>query len=218
MMTHIDTHSRDQPGSQHYFISYVHLSCSLQTDYPSMVISNGTNPISLHHFSFVLVNFILSLHPHTPHTTKPFLHSCVYLSHNPSLCLHPPLSMFLGNCFMALLVTVGRLPWVSGPVKGPSTLGPKPPFLSEFNTINSGMSQTHPIRFSVAPLPCLSQIPIISMDLLQYAVFISVHGNRTNIMLSQLRLTPVSSNTWQFHYDHLKKGKHWLWLGVEWGI
>lgn len=142
-----------------------------------MVISNGTNPISLHHFSFCPrkfhICFMLSLQPRTQQTANPFLHSCIYLSHNPSLWLHTPLSVFHGNCFMALLVRIGRVPWVSGPVKGPSTLGPKPPFLSEFNTINSGMSQTHPIRFSVTSLLCLSQILIISMELLQHAVHYS---------------------------------------------
>lgn len=44
--------------------------------------------------------------------------------------LHSPLSVCPGNCFMALLVAVGRMPQVYSCVTGPSsTLRPKPPVL-----------------------------------------------------------------------------------------
>lgn len=123
-----------QPGSQYYLIfrlRYNSLLSLSQTDYQLMVISNGTNPISLHHFSCCSQKFFhfYAFHPPSQHIVNPFLHSTIHLSHNPSLSLSPPLSVFPGNCFTALLVVVGRMPQVYGPVKGPSsTLGPKPLF------------------------------------------------------------------------------------------
>lgn len=83
---------------------------------------------------------------------------------NPLLSLLPSLPLFPGNCFMVLLVAVGREPQVCGPVKGlSSTLGAKAPFSP---TINSGMSQPRAIRFP-SPL-CLFQTLITCMDLLRY--------------------------------------------------
>lgn len=143
----------------------------------------------LMNFTF-LFSFFPSSHSGYYQSSPPFLHLSAPYSISLFLPPSPSFSVFPGNCFMALLVAVGWLPQVYGPVTSPSsTLRPKRLFLSEFNTINSGMSQTHPIRFSFTSLLSHFEILITFITYLVYynmAVFFTdqMQKGRTALLLS----------------------------------
>lgn len=100
----------------YYLICRTQYYLSLKTDYQLMVVSSGTNPISYITFLAVHMNFtFLSSNLSTLsmyYKSFFFSRACICPA---SLFLHPSLPVFPGNYFMALLVTVGRLPQVYGP-------------------------------------------------------------------------------------------------------
>lgn len=128
-----------------------------------MVVSNGTNPFCLHHFplcSNILHSFfVLSISPILP--PKILLILCSILLAYICPIIHH--SVFPGNCFMALLVAVGKVPQIYGCVKGLSpSLRPK--------TLLSPILTLLNIRFSFTSSLSLSQSQtlITLMDLSQW--------------------------------------------------